>query len=50
MGDPLVGSAPFDQPFNINLTQMLGTGDNAFPEGKGIDQATMQVDYVRVWQ
>ncbi|WP_344203238.1 glycoside hydrolase family 16 protein [Aeromicrobium alkaliterrae] len=47
---PLIGSAPFDQPFNLNLTQMLGSGDNAFPEGQGIDEATLQVDYVRVWK
>ncbi|RYI98628.1 MAG: glycoside hydrolase family 16 protein, partial [Actinomycetales bacterium] len=47
---PLVGSAPFDTPFNLNLTQMLGTGDNAFPAGQGIDKATLQVDYVKVWQ
>ncbi len=47
---PLVGSAPYDQPFNLNLTQMLGSGDNAFPAGQGVDEATMQVDYVRVWK
>lgn len=47
---PLVGSAPFDAPFYLNLTQMLGSDDNAFPEGEGIDKATLQVDYVRVWQ
>ncbi len=47
---PLVGSAPFDAPFYLNLTQLLGTGDNAFPAGQGIDKATLQVDYVRVWQ
>jgi predicted GNAT family acetyltransferase len=46
----LTGSAPFDRPFNINLTQMLGFGDNALPAGADIDSATMQVDYVHVWR
>ncbi|RYJ04530.1 MAG: glycoside hydrolase family 16 protein [Actinomycetales bacterium] len=47
---PLLGSAPFDKPFNLNLTQMLGSGDNALPAGTSIDEATMKVDYVRVWK
>ncbi|MCW2769694.1 MAG: hypothetical protein JWR27_1127 [Aeromicrobium sp.] len=46
----LTGSAPFDRPFNINLTQMLGFGDNALPEGADIDPTTIQVDYVHVWK
>lgn len=46
---PLLGSAPFDRPFNINLTQALGVQDNSLPEGADVDRATLLVDYVRVW-
>lgn len=46
---PLLGSAPFDKPFVLNLTQGLGQGDNALPAGATIDKATLKIDYVRVW-
>jgi hypothetical protein len=46
---PLLGSAPFDRAFNINLTQALGLGKNALPDGAEVERATMDVDYVRVW-
>lgn len=46
---PLTGGAPFDRPFNLNLTQMLGSGANVMPAGKDISEATMKVDYVRMW-
>ncbi len=46
---PLTGGAPFNQAFNINLTQMLGSGANALPDGVEVDEATLSVDYVRVW-
>ncbi|MEJ7635795.1 glycoside hydrolase family 16 protein [Aeromicrobium sp.] len=46
---PLLGSAPFNRPFNINLTQLLGSGTNKMPVGVDFDEATLQVDYVRVW-
>jgi beta-glucanase (GH16 family) len=45
--------APFGRPFHVNLTQALGIGTNS-PYFSGAthtpDEATMQVDYVRVWQ
>ena len=47
---PLTGSAPFDQPYAINLTQALGVGANAFVPGTTELPATMSVDYVRVWK
>jgi beta-glucanase (GH16 family) len=46
---PLTGSAPFDQPFAINLTQALGIGTNAFDPATTPLPATTTVDYVRVW-
>ncbi len=48
----LVGRQPFDQPFMIILSQLLGVSNN----GNGFDPATTplpattQVDYVRVWK
>lgn len=46
---PLSGSAPFDQPFFVALTQALGVGDNAFDPATTPLPATTQVDYVHVW-
>ena len=46
---PLTNSAPFDRPFNINLTQTLGEDKYARPAGTEIESATMSIDYVRVW-
>lgn len=46
---PLLGSAPFDRPFNLNLTQGLGIEGNALPAGKQVNSATLQVDYARAW-
>jgi beta-glucanase (GH16 family) len=46
---PLLGSAPFDQPFIIALTQALGVGDNSVTATTPT-RATTQVDYVRVWK
>lgn len=46
---PLLGSAPFDQPFIVALTQALGVGENAFDPATTPLPATTQVDYVRVW-
>ena len=47
--DPLTGSAPFDQPFFLILTQTLGIGQNPFnPETTPLPQ-TMEIDRVRVW-
>lgn len=45
---PLGASGPFDQPFFMVLTQMLGVGDNA-PTSSTLLPATTQVDYVRMW-
>lgn len=41
--------APFDQPFQLNLTQALGIGQNAFVPGTTPLPASLQVDHVRVW-
>lgn len=46
---PLTGSAPFDQPFIVVLTQALGIGTNAFDPATTPMPATTQVDYVHVW-
>lgn len=45
---PLGASGPFDQPFFMVLTQMLGVGDNA-PTTSTPLPATTQIDYVRMW-
>jgi beta-glucanase (GH16 family) len=47
--DKTAGSAPFDQPYIVALTQALGQGSNAFTELSG-GSATTRVDYVRVWK
>jgi beta-glucanase (GH16 family) len=44
--------APFDKPFHISLTQALGIGLNSpvhYGANAAID-ATMEIDYVRVWK
>ena len=46
---PLVAPAPFDQPFNVLMTQVLGVNSNAFDPATTPLPATMQVDWVRVW-
>jgi beta-glucanase (GH16 family) len=46
---PLTGSAPFDQPFIIALTQALGVGTNSVTDSTPLP-ATTAVDYVRVWK
>lgn len=48
--EPLTAPQPFDRPFNLNLTQMLGSGENSVPEGATATPRTMSVDYVRVWR
>lgn len=45
---PLAAPAPFDSPFFVVLTQMLGVGANA-PTSSTELPATTQVDYVRIW-
>ncbi|PWN04723.1 hypothetical protein DJ010_03655 [Nocardioides silvaticus] len=47
--NPLLGSAPFDQPFNVVLTQGWGGFWNA-PTTDTPDQVTMTIDRVRVWR
>lgn len=45
--------SPFDRPFDINLTQALGLGTNSPLDNSMVRTpfpATMEVDYVRVWQ
>ena len=46
---PLAGSQPFDQPFNVVLTQVYGGLWNA-PTDRTPDSVTMEVDWVRVWE
>jgi hypothetical protein len=46
---PTTGTAPFDQPFFIALTQALGVGTNAFSASSTPLPATTQVDWVRGW-
>lgn len=48
-GAPLVGSQPFDQPFNVVLTQAWGGLWNA-ATAETPDRFTMLVDWVRVYQ
>jgi len=48
---PLTGSAPFDSPFFLVLTQALGVGpSNTFAPGSTPLPATTQVDYVHIWK
>jgi beta-glucanase (GH16 family) len=48
--DPLTGSAPFDKPFFLILTQTLGIGQNPFSPTTTPLPQTMEVDRVRVWR
>lgn len=43
------GDAAFDKPYYLLLTQGMGRGRNAF-DGSAQLPATMNVDYVRVWE
>jgi beta-glucanase (GH16 family) len=43
------GDPAFQKPYIIALTQLLGTGANAY-DGRAPLPATMSVDYVRVWE
>jgi beta-glucanase (GH16 family) len=47
---PLTGSAPFDKPFVVILTQVLGSGSNAFDEAATPLPVTTTIDWVRVWR
>ncbi|KRC52944.1 MULTISPECIES: family 16 glycosylhydrolase [unclassified Nocardioides] len=46
---PLAGSAPFDQPFYLVMTQVFGGGWNSVVADTPTS-ATMSVDWVRVWR
>jgi beta-glucanase (GH16 family) len=46
---PLTGSAPFDSPFFVALTQSLGVQTNAVTASTPLPAST-QIDYVRVWK
>jgi beta-glucanase (GH16 family) len=46
---PLTGSAPFDSPFFVALTQSLGQSTNAVTASTPLPAST-QIDYVRVWK
>ena len=45
----LTAPQPFDQPFAVLITQVLGTGTNAFKSTATPLPATTDVDWVRVW-
>lgn len=47
---PLTGSAPFDKPYFLILTQALGIGQNPFNASTTPLPQTMEVDRVRVWK
>jgi Glycosyl hydrolases family 16 len=47
---PLTGSAPFDKPFFLILTQTLGIGQNPFNASTTPLPQTMEIDRVRIWQ
>jgi beta-glucanase (GH16 family) len=47
--DPLTGSAPFDQPFHLILTQTLGIGQNPFKPGSTPLPQIMEIDWVKIW-
>lgn len=47
---PMQGSAPFDQPFFVALTQAIGIGGNAYDPARTPLPATTSVDWVRVWR
>jgi beta-glucanase (GH16 family) len=47
---PLLKPQPFDQPFMVALTQMLGQANNAFNASTTPLPASMDVDYVHVWK
>jgi beta-glucanase (GH16 family) len=47
---PQVKPQPFDQPFIIALTQLLGVEPNPFDPATTPLPASTQVDYVRVWK
>lgn len=44
------GTAPFDQPFFMTLTQALGIGGNAVQPGVTPLPATTTVDWVHIWK
>ncbi|WP_162243649.1 glycoside hydrolase family 16 protein [Aeromicrobium sp. Root344] len=46
---PLTSPQPFDQPYAVLLTQVLGTGTNTFNATSTPLPATTDVDWVRVW-
>jgi beta-glucanase (GH16 family) len=51
VNNPDTAPAPFNQPFFLNFTAALGWNNgNVFRSGETTLPATMQVDWVRVWQ
>ena len=47
---PQAKPQPFDKPYIVALTQLLGVKNNAFDPKKTPLPASTQVDYVRVWR
>lgn len=47
---PLTGAAPFDKPFVLYLSQVLGSGSNAFSADSTPLPLTTEIDWVRVWK
>ncbi len=49
-GQQLAMPQPFDQPFNLNLTEALGVATNKFDPSSTPLPAATQIDYVYAWQ
>ena len=47
---PQAKPQPFDKPFIVALSQVLGVGTNAFKPSTTPLPASTQIDYVRVWK
>ncbi len=47
---PLTGAAPFDKPFVVYLSQVLGSGSNPFDPATTTLPLKTEVDWVRVWK
>jgi beta-glucanase (GH16 family) len=47
---PLTGAAPFDKPFVVYLSQVMGSGSNEFDASATPLPLTTEIDWVRVWK
>lgn len=49
LGAGLLTPTPFDKPFMVALSQILGSGENKPPAYGAVSASTMKVDWVKVW-